>query len=187
MESVKTYHVPMTLQVRQDLVVRARGAIEACEVAREAWKRLPVREVQVDVADSPLCMSIGFATAPECSDDLRLSVYSCEHCGEQSLKEDWGPGRVVCPACGKTAPSPAELGERVAAEVSGQQRLLDDLRSIGVVVEACSGCGKIDCGGCPAGTFTTIDKKALTPEIAAKLGVLWEKQRREREGQRSTG
>ena len=35
--------------------------------------------------------------------------YWCQHCGVASLKHNWGPGRVWCPACGKRPLSSAEL------------------------------------------------------------------------------
>ena len=40
----------------------------------------------------------------------RSEVYRCEHCGEEALKEDWGPGRVRCP-CLKLARSASEATE----------------------------------------------------------------------------
>lgn len=55
--------------------------------------------------------------------------------------------------------------------------LMADLRVVGVIAEACLGCGKIDCGGCPAGTGTVIDDSKLEPAAAAELENLrgrWE-------------
>lgn len=32
----------------------------------------------------------------------------CEHCGKSTPKEDWGPGRITCPACHKRPLTVAE-------------------------------------------------------------------------------
>lgn len=42
-------------------------------------------------------------------DGARLSTYRCSFCGLDAIKEDWGPGRVRCPACRKVAPSASEV------------------------------------------------------------------------------
>lgn len=167
----------MQIETDYTLVVLARGTADACKIAMDAWKRRP-RMWSMSMSMKVANATVGFPTESASGDDARLSVYECDHCGRQSIKEDWGVGRVVCPACGKVAPSASERVAIVASEEDHAKRLLDDLRAIGVVTDdACQGCGKIDCGGCPAGTYTTIVKSALAPETAAKLGVLWEKQR----------
>jgi hypothetical protein len=35
-------------------------------------------------------------------------TYKCQWCGVENLKTLWGPGRTVCPACGRRAPTAAE-------------------------------------------------------------------------------
>lgn len=35
-------------------------------------------------------------------------TYTCDHCGVASPKDQWGPGRVVCPACKRHAKSAEE-------------------------------------------------------------------------------
>ena len=35
-------------------------------------------------------------------------TYTCTHCGVASPKDEWGPGRITCPACKKVAPTAAE-------------------------------------------------------------------------------
>jgi len=57
---------------------------------------------------------VGDADAVVCTEaraaegDARISTYTCLRCGVESLKADWGPGRVRCPACRLLAPSAEE-------------------------------------------------------------------------------
>jgi hypothetical protein len=94
----------MSVGVDTEIVVRAKGPIDACEIALEAWKRRP-RKLQVVHDRALVNMSTGLI---EISDSARPSTILCCHCGKQSLKEDWGAGMVTCPVCGKTASSAAE-------------------------------------------------------------------------------
>jgi hypothetical protein len=32
-------------------------------------------------------------------EDVRVGTYTCTRCGEPSMKELWGPGRIFCPRC----------------------------------------------------------------------------------------
>lgn len=36
------------------------------------------------------------------------SVYTCEHCGDTTPKQLWGPGWITCPSCKKPARTVAE-------------------------------------------------------------------------------
>jgi hypothetical protein len=46
--------------------------------------------------------------SPSVSDDDRPSTWRCMRCGEVSMKETWGPGRVRCPSCKEIQPSAGE-------------------------------------------------------------------------------
>jgi hypothetical protein len=54
-------------------------------------------------------------------------------------------------------------------DVPWQIRFIDDMRAIGVLVDYCDGCGRPDCDGCPCGSTTSVNHKALTPEVSEKL------------------
>jgi hypothetical protein len=54
-------------------------------------------------------------------------------------------------------------------ELGWLRRLVRDLRTIGVVGEACLGCGKVICDGCPAGTGTMIVPASLSVEARKRF------------------
>lgn len=55
----------------------------------------------------------------------------------------------------------------------GQALLMADLRTIGLLVEACLGCKKIDCDSCPCGTGTMINPDALSSVALGKLKEIY--------------
>jgi hypothetical protein len=48
-----------------------------------------------------------------------------------------------------------------------------DMRAIGLLAEVCLGCGKVDCGGCPCGTSTSVIRSKLSSEASSALNVRW--------------
>jgi hypothetical protein len=55
------------------------------------------------------------------------------------------------------------------SEPDWRDRLIGDLRKIGVVADVCLGCGKVDCDSCPCGSGISIIHDKLAPEAAQRL------------------
>ena len=53
------------------------------------------------------------------------------------------------------------------------QQFIADMRSIGLLIDYCDGCGKPDCTGCPCGSTTSVNHNALTPEASATLRLIF--------------
>ena len=66
--------------------------------------------------------------------------------------------------------------------VDWKNKLVADLREVGVVGELCLGCGKVDCGGCPAGSGTAVLHTGLSREASEKLHQLWARRREAERG-----
>lgn len=67
----------------------------------------------------------GFLSLPNAIAKLRPTVpkYVCAHCGVESPKDEWGPGLVTCPRCGKFAPSAAEAS--VCGTCAGRKKVTE--------------------------------------------------------------
>lgn len=73
------------------------------------WKWFPL-----DALPEPL-----FASVPEGIQTIKdrfSSTYICDHCGNETAKNLWGPGWMTCPVCNKMARTQAEKRRTLRAE-----------------------------------------------------------------------
>lgn len=56
--------------------------------------------------------------------------------------------------------------------ISWQEQFIADMREIGLLAEVCMGCGKVDCGGCPCGTTTSVIHSKLSLEASTQLKAI---------------
>lgn len=59
-----------------------------------------------------------------------------------------------------------------------EKTFIADMRAIGLLRDdQCLGCGKFDCGGCPAGTASAVDHSKLSPDASVALKEIFKKRR----------
>jgi len=86
------------------IVVEAKDLDEADKLVRTLGP-----DVRPELEGAKAVYKIAGVSVEEPPEDARLSTYTCHFCRKQTLKHQWGPGRVRCPKCGRFAPSVAEL------------------------------------------------------------------------------
>lgn len=116
------YEVDVTMEKVETVVVEAVDADTAVFLAIGVAK---CRNLDLSQADEVA------VEATEADDDARLSTYTCVYCKTQSAKELWGPGRTLCPACGRRAPTAEEhhameRAAEAARAVAGGRAQADD-------------------------------------------------------------
>jgi len=57
----------------------------------------------------------------------QINYFKCEHCLVHTPKEDWGPGRIVCPRCNKKAPTAQEFHESNQEVWNGKAWVVDPM------------------------------------------------------------
>lgn len=109
---MKRFTVEVTAQVEDTVVVDAEDADDAHDQAYDAvLQRLacfrPHKPLVDDVPNAVVETTIREGAAV----DARPATYVCHHCNKPSPKEEWGPGWMTCPNCGKRWLSVSEVAE----------------------------------------------------------------------------
>jgi len=89
------------IEVRVSTIVKL--AVQSPTLA-EAKKLAESLAMKLKKLPAPLSAQAGsFQLIDPDKPEIKLSTQTCAGCKAQTLKEEWGPGQLKCPACGRMA------------------------------------------------------------------------------------